>query len=75
MKIVELKNWLNQLPAELDEFTIVNAELGGTDEDNGTFTYRLDKPVVTVVINEDSKELLILNVETPQFDEVPSDEE
>ena len=59
IKLKELRNWVNQLPLEFDEFDVVNAEFGEFSE--GDFVYRLDKPVVTLVINEETEEILILN--------------
>jgi hypothetical protein len=59
IKLKELRNWVNQLPSELDEFNVVNAEFG--EFSDGDFMYRLDKPVVTLVVNEDTEEILVLN--------------
>ena len=50
IKLKELRNWVNQLSSECDEFVIVNAELVEFTDDD--FTYRLDKPVVTLFVNE-----------------------
>jgi hypothetical protein len=59
MKIKDLREFINNLPEEFEEFDIVNAEMG--EYLGGEFTYRLDKPVTTLAIDEESKELLILN--------------
>jgi hypothetical protein len=67
IKLKELRNWVNQLPSELDEFNVVNAEFG--EFTDGDFMYRLDKPVVTLVVNEDTKEILVLNAPTAKTDE------
>ena len=61
MKIKDLKKFIDNLPEEFAEFDIVNAEMGEDMDDS--FTYRLDKPVTTLAIDEESKELLILNKE------------
>jgi hypothetical protein len=67
IKLKELRNWVNQLPTELDEFNVVNAEFGEFNE--GDFVYRLDKPVVTLVVNEDTEEILVLNAPVKKPDE------
>lgn len=60
MKLKELKAWIDQLPKEFMEFDVCNAENGEVTED-GEYTYRLDKPVVSLDVDEDTKEILILN--------------
>jgi len=60
MKLKELKDWVNQLPEEFLEFDVCNAEKGELTDD-GEYTYRLDKPVVSLDVDEDNKEVLILN--------------
>ena len=59
MKIIELKEFIDNLPEEFLEYEIVNAEMA--EDSIEEFTYRLDKPVTTLAIDEESKELLILN--------------
>jgi hypothetical protein len=60
MKLKELKDWVNQLPEEFLEFDVCNAENGELTDD-GEYTYRLDKPVVSLDVDEDNEEILILN--------------
>lgn len=59
MKLKELKDWIDTLPEEFLEFSVVNAEMGEVGD--GELTYRLDMPVVAVSVDEESKEILILN--------------
>ena len=59
MKIKELLEFIEQLPEEFLEYEIVNAEMG--EDKVNEFSYRLDKPVTTCAIDEETKELLILN--------------
>jgi hypothetical protein len=56
MKLYELKNWINSLPEEFFYFDVVNAESGETEE----FNYRLDKPIVTLDVDEETQEVLII---------------
>ena len=60
MKLKEVQNWIENLPIEFLEFDVVNAEEGKLTED-GEVLYRLDKPVVSLNVNEESKEILFLN--------------
>jgi hypothetical protein len=58
MKLNELKEWINNLPSDFDEYTVVNGEYGLIDEQ---YVYRVDKPITTCVIDEETKELVLLN--------------
>ena len=58
MKLYELKNWLNNLPEEFSGFDVVNGEVGMID---GQFMYRLDKPITTLTVDKENKEVIILN--------------
>jgi len=68
MKLKELKDWLDTLPDEFLEYTIVNGEVGIIDDE---YHYRLDKPVTTLTVDEEHQEIIILNdtQETPQIEE------
>jgi hypothetical protein len=67
MTLRELKNWVDSLPSEFLEFEVVNAEAGKI---NGTeFSYRLDKPVTILTVDEQNKEILILNDSDKDIDE------
>ena len=61
MNVKELKDWLNSLPDKFDDYNVVNGEYGQLDEDDEQFYYRVDKPVTTTAIDQESMELIILN--------------
>ena len=65
MTFKELKEWVNSLPEVFSEYEVVNGEEGSipADEENGEpqYFYRIDKPVITLMVSEESKEILILN--------------
>ena len=67
MTLKELKDWINNLPEEFLEFSVVNGEVGVLDDE---FHYRLDKPITTLLVDEESKEVIILNdaIEFPEND-------
>jgi hypothetical protein len=58
MTLRELKTWLDKLPEEFLDFNVVNGEVGMLD---GEYMYRLDKPVTTLTVDEENKEVIILN--------------
>ena len=58
MKLYELKNWLNNLPESFLEFEVVNGEVGMLDDQ---YMYRVDKPVTTLTVDEENKEVVVLN--------------
>ncbi len=60
IKLKEVKEWIDTLPKEFLEFNVVNAEEGKLTE-NGEYTYRMDKPVISLNVDEENKEILILN--------------
>ena len=59
MTIAELKEFINRIPDEMNDYTVENAEF--MDNDNDDIRYRLDKPVIAIYIREDTKELLLMN--------------
>ena len=59
MVLKEIKNWINSLPDEFLEFDVVNAEEGILN--NGEYSYRFDKPIISLNVNEETKEILFLN--------------
>jgi len=60
IKLKEVRDWIDTLPEEFLEFDVVNAEEGILTED-GEYTYRMDKPVVSLNVDVENQEILILN--------------
>lgn len=58
MLLKELKTWLNSLPDEFNEHTVVNGEVGML---NNEHMYRVDKPITTCMVDEETKEIILLN--------------
>ena len=58
MILKELKDWINKLPDDFSEFSVVNGEYGELD---GEFKYRVDKPVTILTVDAETKEIIILN--------------
>ena len=58
MTLKELKTWLDKLPEEFLDFNVVNGEIGMLDDQ---YMYRVDKPVTTLTVDEENKEIVILN--------------
>jgi hypothetical protein len=58
MILNELKTWIDNLPEEFGEFTIVNGEEGILD---GEHQYRVDKPITTLLVDQENREIVILN--------------
>ena len=56
MKLSELKEWVNKLPEEFADFEVVNGEVGVLD---GEYWYRLDKPVTTLTVDVENKEIIV----------------
>ena len=60
IKLKEVRDWIDTLPKEFLEFDVVNAEECLLTED-GECTYRMDKPVVSLNVDVENQEILILN--------------
>jgi hypothetical protein len=58
MILKELKEWINSLPPDFEQFSVVNGEYG---EFEGEFKYRVDNPITTLLVDEETKEIVILN--------------
>lgn len=58
MTIKNLRDFLNSLPSEFNDFGVVNGEVGTFEDEH---YYRVDKPVVQISVDEESKEFLILH--------------
>jgi hypothetical protein len=62
MTLTELKKFVNGLPEEMSEWSVVNGEVGFLDpEDNNSMVYRLDKPIIALYVDEDSHEICLFH--------------
>jgi hypothetical protein len=62
MMLGELKEFINKLPEEMDNYVVVNGEYGFLDpDDDNSVVYRVDKPVLMITVDEDDKEILLLH--------------
>ena len=68
MTLKELKDWVINLPEKFNDYIVVNGEYGSID---GEYMYRMDKPVTTLTVDEETKEILVLN---DIQDELPEEE-
>ena len=66
MILRELRDWVNNLPEEFLEFNVVNGEEGQLDDQ---YFYRLDKPVISLLVDEESKEFVLLSPKEEPFNE------
>jgi hypothetical protein len=69
MTIKELKEFLETLPEEFNDYRVVNGEYGKfsvTDE----FHYRTDKPVNASIVDEQTKELCLLHQTEEEINEI-----
>lgn len=61
MELRELRDFLNSLPEQFDEYGVVNGEVGvlegSGEEGQEDLVYRCDKPIISVYVDEHSKEV------------------
>lgn len=73
MKLKELKEWIAKLPTESDEFDIVLAVLGQTDDKE--YWYRKDDPIYALDLDKESKEILLMRYTTEKVNIADLDKE
>jgi hypothetical protein len=58
MTLGELKGFISRLPASMDEFYVINGEVGYLDpDDDNSAVYRLEKPIIAMYVDEKSQEV------------------
>jgi hypothetical protein len=58
MTLGELREFLNQIPEEMDSYDVVNGEVGQIDiEDDDSLYYRVDKPIIALYVDDHSHEI------------------
>ena len=61
MTLEELKAFLNGLPEEFNAYGVVNGEVGilkdSGEEGEEDLVYRCDKPIISLYVDEESKEI------------------
>jgi phage regulator Rha-like protein len=62
MTLRELKNFIAKLPEEMDNFMVVNGEVGYLDPENeDSMVYRVDNPIVTLYVDEQTQEVCMFH--------------
>lgn len=58
MTLDELKKFIGEIPNTYGDYEIVNGEIGYIDMNDGnTLSYRVDKPIIALYVDESSKEI------------------
>lgn len=58
MILADLREFLKQVPNTYDNYEIVNGEVGYLDPENEDgLSYRIDKPIVALYVDDHSKEV------------------
>lgn len=58
MTLAELREFLSQIPEEMDGYEVVNGEVGQIDmEDDDSLFYRVDKPIIALYVDDHSHEV------------------
>ena len=73
MTLEELKAFLNSLPEEFNTYGIVNGEVGtikGGSEDKEDLVYRCDKPIISLYVDEQSKEVCFFHQTQEEVTEI-----
>ena len=71
MKLNELRDFLNSLPVEFDEYPVVNGDFYVPDGESD-YHYRVDKPIMSLIVDEETQEVVFLH-ELHEFEEPDSE--
>lgn len=58
VSVKELRDFLNTLPKEFDDYGLVNGEYGNANDET---YFRIDKPIIFLTVDEDTEELCLLH--------------
>ena len=58
MTLQELKDWLDSLPEDFNDFQVMN---GGEMQKDDIYMYRIDNPITTCVVDKESNYIIFLN--------------
>lgn len=58
MNLREVKEWVNSLPEEFLDYNVANGE---EKKMNDGYYYRIDKPIISLMVDEDHDEVLFLS--------------
>lgn len=74
--VKELREFINKIPEEFDEFTLVNGDyaLIETEGKDEKFYYRLDKPILLMTVDKETKELAFLHQTQESIDDIINDD-
>jgi hypothetical protein len=62
MTLNELKKFVNGLPEEMGEWSVVNGEVGYLDpSDDNSMVYRIDKPIIALFVDQNSEEICLFH--------------
>jgi len=64
MTLNELKNWINSLPEEYNDHTVVNGKVGTLNEE---YFYRVDSPITTLMVDQKNKEIVVMYDDQDDF--------
>lgn len=65
MTIKEFKTWVNNIPAEMEDFSVVIRTLQSTEEE-GKFAQK-DDPVVSALVDQTLKRLCVFDIDSQQI--------
>jgi hypothetical protein len=62
MTLNELKKFVNGLPEEMSEWSVVNGEVVYLDPiDDNSMVYRVDKPIIALFVDQNSEEICLFH--------------
>lgn len=64
MKLKDFKNFLAKLPAECDDYDMVNGEVGflpPEEDGEDNLVYRVDKPIIALYADTQTKEVCLFH--------------
>ena len=76
MSLQDMKNFLNSLPETFNDFCVVNGEFGTSENDDpdSGFRYRVDKPILAMCVDQETKEVCFLHQTQEEVDDYHKEE-
>ncbi len=75
MNLQDLRDFLKEIPEEINDFELVNGEMGQLGEEEGGFMYRVDKPIIALYVDEATKEICFLHQTQEDITHEPTNED
>jgi hypothetical protein len=65
MKVKNIREWVNSLPEEFDEYNMVYRKINKSEDDGNIYVF--DMPIVSASVDEENKEMCVSDDDTTKL--------